>query len=822
MISKSLPAANRVFPSVLKLTSAPSIQVKTLVYLVTLRLAPSEPDVALLSINSFQRDLSDAAPIIRGMALRVLSGLGVKMAAPIMEMAIAKSIRDPSFYVRRIAADAVGKCCELSSSMLPSLLPHLSTLLADRHPSVLGSALLAFNCIAADRYDLLHPHYRRICHALVDIDEWNQPTSLRALAGYARRNIRRPSQTEASVVDDGKGEKKVTGRTRWGSNIDADLELLLAKAEPLLHSRNAATTLATCHLFVSLLPLESPVHVILVQPLLRLLRGHPTQAWIALLFIRKLNHLRPELFVDHVRAFLPMGAISGEPAYMTTLKLDVLVDLAVRKPAGSTSDLVLSELEEAAMHRPEQEVVSRAVQGLGRLASLDGAMDRCTEILLTVLKDRSSVQGQQAAVGAAMSVLKQIVETRTKAADASSSSSSQGVSYVLYRLSSLLFKADKAGESSKSTSLLGKHSLSDGVGRASIYWLLGQYCRLQLKIISKGSSGETSKTLAETILPELLRKAASNFGQEATPAKLAILTLSAKLQAFLPSTEAEAATIQAVAALHAYLLQLARFDLNYDVRDRSRYYSRLLSALGESSQVTRSSDDEEEQEVSSSGIRLRRDQVLVVLFDGKTESTRQPELIDRTDGISATLDPLVLTSSSRTVPKGTIGLLPPWQEDSTKIPPASIRDPSDPSISSVPVTMTTKVSASANIRSISSDSFKGGSSASSRVVLTPTNRSGSSTPISGAGAAAVEAGVRQGKGKYRDLDDFLDAESEDEEEESSSGGSSAEQSEDENSSDQEEEDEDSEAEADSTTSGSSDVSSEDDEPLQSSTTSGLR
>jgi AP-3 complex subunit beta len=242
MISKSLPASNHLFPSVLKLTSAQSLQVKTLVYLVTLRLAPSQPDIALLSINSFQRDLSDSSPLIRGMSLRVLSGLGVKMAAPLMEMAIAKGVRDPSFYVRRIAADALGKCFELASSTLPSLLPHLSSLLGDRHPSVLGSALLAFNCTVPDRYDLLHPHFRRICHGLVDIDEWNQPVTLRVLAGYARTYLRRPSAEETRTVLEGKAEKVVPGRSKWGTGLDKDLELLLSKAEPLLLSRNSAVS----------------------------------------------------------------------------------------------------------------------------------------------------------------------------------------------------------------------------------------------------------------------------------------------------------------------------------------------------------------------------------------------------------------------------------------------------------------------------------------------------------------------------------------------------------------------------------------------------
>jgi len=86
-----------------------NLELRKLVYIYLLRCAPSEPDLALLSINTFQRDLADPSPLIRAMALRVLSGIRVSTVATIVLMAVRKCAADPSPYVRKAAALAVMK-----------------------------------------------------------------------------------------------------------------------------------------------------------------------------------------------------------------------------------------------------------------------------------------------------------------------------------------------------------------------------------------------------------------------------------------------------------------------------------------------------------------------------------------------------------------------------------------------------------------------------------------------------------------------------------------------------------------------------------------
>jgi AP-3 complex subunit beta len=109
MISKGRDVSE-FFPDVVKNVVSQNIEVRKLVYIYLLRYAEQEPDLALLSINSFQKDLSDKNQIIRAMALRVMSGIRVPVISPIVLLGIKKCISDPSPYVKKTAAHAIPKC----------------------------------------------------------------------------------------------------------------------------------------------------------------------------------------------------------------------------------------------------------------------------------------------------------------------------------------------------------------------------------------------------------------------------------------------------------------------------------------------------------------------------------------------------------------------------------------------------------------------------------------------------------------------------------------------------------------------------------------
>lgn len=71
------------------------------------------PNEALLSINSFQKDLGDTNPLVRAWALRTMAGIRLHVIAPLVLVAVGKCARDPSVYVRKCAANALPKLHDL-------------------------------------------------------------------------------------------------------------------------------------------------------------------------------------------------------------------------------------------------------------------------------------------------------------------------------------------------------------------------------------------------------------------------------------------------------------------------------------------------------------------------------------------------------------------------------------------------------------------------------------------------------------------------------------------------------------------------------------
>lgn len=100
------------FTSVIQLIASPNLEIKKLVYIYLLRYAESNPDLALMSINTIQKSLTDKNQIVRAMALRVMSGIRVPLISGLVIIGIQRCVTDLSFFVRKTAAIAIIKCYE--------------------------------------------------------------------------------------------------------------------------------------------------------------------------------------------------------------------------------------------------------------------------------------------------------------------------------------------------------------------------------------------------------------------------------------------------------------------------------------------------------------------------------------------------------------------------------------------------------------------------------------------------------------------------------------------------------------------------------------
>lgn len=80
----------------------------------------------------------------------------------------------------------------IDSSHLSVLEPTILSLLRDTSPVSIGYVAEAFNIVFPHQLELLHPHYRRLCRTLVDVDEWGQIFLMNLLLRYAKQMLLRP------------------------------------------------------------------------------------------------------------------------------------------------------------------------------------------------------------------------------------------------------------------------------------------------------------------------------------------------------------------------------------------------------------------------------------------------------------------------------------------------------------------------------------------------------------------------------------------------------------------------------------------------------
>lgn len=177
------------------------MEVKKLVYTYLVHHADANAtcrELALLAINSFQRDLSDSNQLIRGLALRVLCGIRVREIVQIQIMSLKKCATDSSPFVRKTAAHCVGKIHQIDQDpeLKGELIETVDRLLGDKTTAVLSSAIAAFNEVCPDNLPLLHKHYRKMCALLADFDEWGQIAALGTLTRYARAFFADPERDE--------------------------------------------------------------------------------------------------------------------------------------------------------------------------------------------------------------------------------------------------------------------------------------------------------------------------------------------------------------------------------------------------------------------------------------------------------------------------------------------------------------------------------------------------------------------------------------------------------------------------------------------------
>lgn len=207
----------------------------------------------------------------------------------------------------------------------------------------------------------------------------------------------------------------------------------------------------------------------------------------------------------------------------------------------------------------------------------------------------------------------------------------------------------------------GLDSINNPKARASVYWLVGQF-----SAIDPSEESEKKGLGWEGValwVPDVLRKAIKGFANESVSAKLQILTLAIKILVIAPSNPK-------LDLMAQYLFMLARYDADYDVRDRARFLNALLRGVRAEKPVNSSTADsppvEEEHEQDTGGVVLRREQVKFAV-----SGRRQLGAVEVAE--NSRRGEFEVASTSRIAGKKLKGYeaLPEWTDDPTD---SSLRD----------------------------------------------------------------------------------------------------------------------------------------------------
>ncbi|XP_063914960.1 AP-3 complex subunit beta-2 isoform X2 [Zophobas morio] len=203
---------------------------------------------------------------------------------------------------------------------------------------------------------------------------------------------------------------------------------------------------------------------------------------------------------------------TSDPTNIKLLKLEILTNLTT----DSNVSIILRELQ-TYISNSDKKFVAATIQAIGRCAcSINEVTDSCLNGLVSLLSNRD-----EAVVAESVVVIKRLLQTQ--AADPKE---------IITHMARLL------------------DSITVAQARAAILWLLGEHSQK-----------------VPHIAPDILRKLAKTFSDEHDIVKLQVMNLAVKL--YITNSEQTSLLCQ-------YIFNLARYDQNYDIRDKARLLKQFI------------------------------------------------------------------------------------------------------------------------------------------------------------------------------------------------------------------------------------------------------
>ncbi|KAM9237692.1 LOW QUALITY PROTEIN: AP-2 complex subunit beta-like [Dugong dugon] len=359
-----------LFPDVVNCMQTDILELKKLVYLYLMNYAKSQPDMAIMAVNSFVKDCEDPNPLI-ALAVRTMGCIRVDKITEYLCDPLCKCLKDED-PMRKTAAVCMAKLHDINAQMMEGGFLDSLDLIADLNPMVVANAVAALSEISeshlnSNLLDLNPQNIKKLLTALNECTEWGQIFILDCLSNYNPKDDR-----EAQSI------------CEW--------------VTPRLSHANSAVLLSAVKVlmkFLELLPKDSDYYNMLLKklaPLLvTLLSGEPEVQYVTLRNINLIVQKRPEILKQEIKVFFMKY---NDPIYVKLEKLDIMIRLASQTNIAQ----VLAELKEYATE-VDVDFVCKAVRAIGQCAiKAEQSAELCVSTLLDLIQTKVNYVVQEAIV----------------------------------------------------------------------------------------------------------------------------------------------------------------------------------------------------------------------------------------------------------------------------------------------------------------------------------------------------------------------------------------------------------------------------------------
>ncbi|KAD6453519.1 hypothetical protein E3N88_08224 [Mikania micrantha] len=361
-----------LFTDVLNCMQTENLELKKLVYLYLINYAKSQPDLAILAVNTFVKDTQDPNPLIRALAVRTMGCIRVDKITEYLCDPLERCLKDDDPYVRKTAAICVAKLYDINAELVEDrgFLEGLKDLISDNNPMVVANAIAALAEIQDNSskpiFVITSNILTKLLTALNECTEWGQVFILDALSKYKAADAR-------------------------------EAENIVERVTPRLQHANSAVVLSAVKMILQQMELITSPDVIrnlckkMAPPLVTLLSAEPEIQYVALRNINLIVQRRPTILAHEIKVFF---CKYNDPIYVKMEKLEIMIKLA----SDRNIDQVLLEFKEYATE-VDVDFVRKAVRAIGRCAiKLERAAERCISVLLELIKIKVNYVVQEAII----------------------------------------------------------------------------------------------------------------------------------------------------------------------------------------------------------------------------------------------------------------------------------------------------------------------------------------------------------------------------------------------------------------------------------------